>query len=115
MAMASPTAHVAIDIHGRFLAFDDGAEALFGYRAADVLGRPMAPLIVPEALRPWHEAGMRRYLDTGEEFLVGRTVEITALHADGTEFPIELTITKQSDDPVVIGGEIRPLPDPAGN
>lgn len=104
-----PVAHVAIDIGGNFVEFDAGAEHVFGHRAADVLGQRMSELIVPEALRQWHEAGMRRYLATGEEFLVGRTVEITALRADGTEFPIEITIRKEADDPVRIGAVIRPL------
>ena len=109
MSSDAPTARVAIDIEGRILAFDEGAEQVFGHRAADVLGMPMAELIIPEELRQWHDAGMRRYLETGEEFVVGRTVELPALHADGTDFPIELTIVKTSDDPVVITGTIRPV------
>ena len=52
---------------------------------------------------------MARFLRTGEPFLIGRTIEITALHADGSVFPVELSLTMESEDPVVITGTIRPL------
>ena len=103
------TAHVSIGIEGSILAFDEGAEQIFGHRAADVIGQPMAELIIPEELRQWHHAGMQRYLETGQEFVVGRTVELPALHADGSVFTIELSVVKTSDDPVVITGTIRPV------
>lgn len=111
MSPDDPIAHVAIDIEGRFLEFDAGAEHVFGHRADQVIGQPMAQIIVPEPLRQWHNAGMQRYLETGEEFLVGRTVHIIALHADGSDFPIEISITKRSDDPVVFAATITRVAD----
>lgn len=100
---------VSIDVGGVITAFDDGAEQVFGHHARDVLGRHMAEVIIPEPLRAAHEDGMARFLRTGEQFLIGRTIEITALHADGSVFPVELSLIIESEDPVVITGTIRPL------
>jgi PAS domain S-box-containing protein len=107
----APTAHVSIGVDGRFLTFDTGAEAVFGHRAEDVIGKPMAPLIIPEPLRSGHEDGMARFLRTREPFLIGRTIEITALHADGSVFPVQLTLEVAGDDPLVIAATIHPLQD----
>ena len=65
--------------------------------------------MIPAALRPAHEDGMARFLRTGEAFLVGRTIEITTLHADGSVFPVELSLTLESEEPMRITGVIRPI------
>lgn len=52
---------------------------------------------------------MARFLRTGEAFLVGRTIEITTLHADGSVFPVELSLTLESEEPMRITGVIRPI------
>lgn len=103
------TAHVTIGIDGLLLSFDEEAERLFGHRAADIVGGPMAPVLVPEALRDAHEDGMARFLRTREPFLIGRTIEITALHADGSVFPVQLSLEVAGDDPLVIAAAIRPV------
>lgn len=100
-------ATVAIDSVGLVVTFDEGAEALFGHRASDVLGQPMAEVVIPEPLRQAHHDGMARFLRTREPFLIGRTIEITALHADGSVFPVELTLGIASDDPLVIEATLR--------
>jgi PAS domain S-box-containing protein len=105
----APLARVSIGVDGRFLTFDGGAEDVFGHRAEDVVGEPMAPLIIPEPLRAAHDDGMARFLRTRDPFLIGRTIEITALHADGTVFPVELTLEVAGDDPLVIAATIRSL------
>lgn len=101
------TATVAIGLAGLFLEFDEGAEELFGYRAADVLGKPMDEFIIPAALRQAHHDGMARFVRTREPFLIGRTIEISALHADGSVFPVELTLRVASEGPMVIEATIR--------
>ena len=90
---------IAIDHRDRVVEFNPAAERTFGFQRADVLGKPMADLIVPPALREQHHRGMERYLATGEGPVLNRRVEVTALRADGTEFPVELAIT-----PTVVGG-----------
>lgn len=98
---------VAIDVTGLLVEFDEGAEALFGHPAGQVMGRPMDEVIIPEPLRQAHHDGMARFLRTREPFLIGRTIEITALHADGSVFPVELTLGIASDDPLVLEATLR--------
>jgi signal transduction histidine kinase len=75
-----------------------------------VVGREMAELIVPPHLREQHRAGFARYLETGEARILGRRLEITGVRADGTEFPVELTITRiRLDGPPVFSGYLRDI------
>lgn len=85
---------MSIDHEGRITEFNPAAERLFGYRRDDVMGRPMAELIIPPHLRAAHYAGLRRYLQTGEGRLLGRPLELEAMHADGTLIPVELAIVR---------------------
>ena len=59
-----------------------------------MVGRLVADLIIPPALRDAHRDGLARYLRTGRGPVVGRRVELTAMRADGTEFPVELVVTR---------------------
>jgi PAS domain S-box-containing protein/diguanylate cyclase (GGDEF)-like protein len=83
---------ITIDGEGRIIEFNPAAEQTFGYPRAAVLGKPMAELIVPPSLRDAHHHGFARFLATGESRILGRRVELTAQRADGSEFPIELSI-----------------------
>src|SRR4051794_17745079 len=85
---------VGMDGAGRVLEFNPAAERTFGYSASEAIGREMAELIVPPALRERHRRGLAHYLESGEETLLDRRIEITAMRSDGTEFPVELTITR---------------------
>src|SRR5207247_849893 len=57
------------------------------------LGRSLADLIIPQPLREAHKAGLARYLATGEQKVIGKRIELTAVRASGEEFPVELAIT----------------------
>ena len=85
---------VTIDDRGRVVEFNAAAEQTFGYEAEEVVGREMAEIIVPPSLREEHRAGFGRYLETGEARILGHRLEITGMRADGSEFPVELTITR---------------------
>jgi PAS domain S-box-containing protein len=90
---ASLDAIVSTDEEGRLIDFNAAAESIFGYRASDVIGRPMAGLIVPPALREAHYAGVRRLEESGVGRILEQRIEIVALRADGSEFPVELAVT----------------------
>ena len=83
---------VAIDADGRILEFNAAAERCFGHRRADVLGLSVADLVIPHRHRWAHSAGLARFRLTRDGAYIGRRVETSALRADGTEFPVELTI-----------------------
>jgi PAS domain S-box-containing protein len=85
---------VTIDERGRVLEFNAAAEQTFGYDAAEAVGREMVELIVPPSLRDAHRQGFSRHLESGEARLLGRRIEIVGMRADGSEFPVELTITR---------------------
>ena len=85
---------ITIDHQGNVIEFNPAAERTFGYRRADVLGRQMADLIIPLSLRERHCRGLARYLATGEGPVLGQRIEMPALRADGTEFPVELAIMR---------------------
>ncbi|MEA2429616.1 MAG: hypothetical protein QOI19_89 [Thermoleophilaceae bacterium] len=85
---------VTMDEHGCVVEFNPAAERTFGYAREDIIGLEMADLIVPERLREMHRAGLRRYLETGNPVVLNRRIEITGMRSDGTEFPVELAITR---------------------
>jgi PAS domain S-box-containing protein len=85
---------VTMDHDGCVVDFNPAAERTFGYKAADVMGREMADLIVPPELRQRHRRGLARYLATEQPAILDRRLEITGMRADGTRFPVELTITR---------------------
>ena len=97
---ASLDAIITIDAEGTVTEFNEPAGQIFGYEVSDAIGSPLAELIVPPSLRDAHRAGMKRYLATGEGPVLGQRIEITAMRSDGTEFPVELTIS-----PVTIDGK----------
>jgi PAS domain S-box-containing protein len=85
---------VAMDDRGVVVTVNRAAERLFGYSAAEMVGRTVAETIIPPALREAHRHGLERYLKSGRGPVVGRRVELTAMRADGSEFPVELVVTR---------------------
>lgn len=93
-------AFVAIDDRGTIIEWNRAAELTFGWSAEEAVGRPLAETIVPPSYRPRHLEGLNRFLATGEQRVLFQRLELSALHRDGHEFPVELTIwpTRTGDD-----------------
>ena len=85
-------AFIAMDQRGRIVDWNPKATDVFGWAPHEVLGRTVADLLIPEREREAHEAGVLRFLETGEARLIGSRIEVSALHKDGHEFPMELTV-----------------------
>ena len=85
---------ISIDHEGRVVEFNPAAERMFGYARDEIMGRQMAELIIPPHLRAAHYAALKRYLATGEARVLGRRLELEAMRADGSLFPIELAIVR---------------------
>ncbi|HUQ83302.1 MAG TPA: PAS domain S-box protein [Gemmatimonadaceae bacterium] len=98
----SPDAVITMDDSGQVTEFNPAAERIFGYQRAEAVGRALGDLIVPHRLRDAHRRGLERYLATGEARVLGQRVELTGMRADGTEFPVELAITR-------VPGQPRPM------
>ena len=101
---------ITIDDRGRVLEFNGAAEETFGYKTDQIVGREMAELIVPPSLRDEHREGFARYMETGEAHVLGRRLELAGMRADGSEFPVELTITRiRLPGPPVFTGYLRDI------
>ncbi|MBI1902522.1 MAG: response regulator [Planctomycetia bacterium] len=101
---------IAIDLRGKIIEFNPAAERIFGHERSDAVGKDLAELIVPLRLRDEHRGGLRRCRGGGRGTLLGRAVEMPALRADGSEFPIELVITRiPTDGPPCFTGFIRDI------
>ncbi len=104
---------ITIDHEGRIVEFNPSAERAFGYTRAQALGQEMGELIIPPALREQHWRGISQYLLSGKRWMIGRRLELTALRSDGTEFPVELTITQiELDGPPMFTGYLRDITEP---
>ncbi len=84
---------IILSTEGRVLEWNAAAETTFGCRAAEARGRELMEMIIPEACREAHRHSMANALATGEGPVLEQRMEITAVHADGREFPGELVIT----------------------
>jgi two-component system sensor kinase FixL len=82
---------VVIDERGRILVFNKACEVLFGRTAAEVTGLGIAVLMPPE-FAEHHDTWVSNYLRTGQKKIIGIGREVRGRHADGTVFPIELSI-----------------------
>ena len=85
---------VTFDLDGKIAEFNPAAERAFGYLQQDVLGRDMAALIIPETLRDSHRRGLALFNATNAGSAHGRRMEVTAMRADGSKFPVELAISR---------------------
>jgi diguanylate cyclase (GGDEF)-like protein/PAS domain S-box-containing protein len=88
---------VAIDEEGRITEFNPAAERTFGYPRSQVIGQPI-DLIIPEPLRDERPPRLGRYLGAGDGPALGQRLERPALRADGSELPIEISVTSTSGE-----------------
>ena len=82
-----------MDAKGVITGWNRQAEQIFGWRHEEAIGRLMYETIVPDRYREAHIRGMNRFLSTGEGSVLNTRIEIFALRRDGSEFPVELTIS----------------------
>jgi PAS domain S-box-containing protein len=90
------TAHeafVSMDGKGVIRVWNSAAEETFGWPRAKVIGRPLAEVIIPPRFREAHQRGIEQFVKTGQGPLLGKRIELPALHRKGHELPVELTIS----------------------
>ena len=108
------TAHdafVGMDVDGRIAAWNAQAERTFGWTRDEAIGRVMADTIVPARFRDAHNQGIARFHASGEAPVVNQRLELAALHRDGHEFPIEITISApiRTGDRAFFGAFLRDI------
>jgi PAS domain S-box-containing protein len=101
---------VTMDSAGIVIEFNAAAARTFGFTKAEAIGRPLADLIIPPRFRDRHRAGLARHVATGEGPLIGKLIEIVAVRSDGSEIPVELTITSiRSGAATIFTGVLRDI------
>ncbi len=80
--------------NGTIVEMNPAACEMFGHRREDAVGEDLADLLIPEHLRGRHREALARLLETGRGRILGRRLELSAVRADGSEFPVELTVTR---------------------
>jgi len=83
---------ITADRDGRIVDFNPSAEAMFGHVRADVIGHKVSEVLMPERFRGPHEAGLLRMQEGAAPRVLGKRLELHALRADGSEFPIEMVL-----------------------
>ena len=96
---------IVIGEDGRVIGWNGISERTFGFSGDEAIGQRLSELIIPERFRDAHENGMKHFLATGEGPVIDNRIEIEALHRDGREFSVELSITasEQFGDRLFVG------------
>jgi len=101
---------LTIDAAGLLIEFNPAAERMFGYKKEQVIGKPMSEVIIPPNQRNLHEIGHQQFALTGEKHIFNQRLELIAMRSDGSEFPIELTLTSLKEDGLsLVTGFIRDI------
>ena len=85
---------VIMDSSGIITGWNSQAVNIFGWASDEVVGRLLYQTIIPPKQRESHVHRFGRFLESGEGSLINSRIEIPALHRDGHEFPIELSLTQ---------------------
>lgn len=109
LVASTPDAVVLADYRGHITAWNQGAERLFLYREAEVVGQPLT-LLMPGRYRAAHQQGLERFRFTGTSPLAGKAVTFDGLRKDGSEFPVELSLAFwKTKAGVAYGGILRDI------
>jgi len=82
-----------INDEGKISFWNEAAEKMFGYSSEYVSGKEMDTLIMPERYKQSYRSGLTTFKATGQAVVISKTVELTAVRRDGTEFPIAISLT----------------------
>lgn len=85
-------AAVLMDSKGIITSWSIPAESLFGWSREEAVGRNLHETIAPLRYRKAYQQGLEQFLATGEGNILNQRIEVIALHQDGHEFPVELSV-----------------------
>ena len=88
---------VSANQEGDIIFWNKQAEQVFGYPREEALGQPLT-ILMPERHVESHEKGLQRHIQTGEKSAIGRVIELSGKRKDGTEFPLELSLSSWKTD-----------------
>ena len=82
-----------MDSQGLISFWNPAAEAILGYRAEEALGRDLHTLLAPLRYHAAFHAALPEFVRTGHGNMIGKTLELAALHKDGREIPVALSLS----------------------
>ena len=97
ITQAAQDAIIVADATGAIRFWNRAAETIFGYGAEEIVGRNIIDTIVPPQYHQAKRKGFAEFVKTGRGAAIGKTLELTALRKDGTEFPIEISVSAYRD------------------
>ena len=113
-ASIATTFVVVADEDGLIVFVNEGPPGILGWRAEDLIGRPIST-IIPARLRDAHHLGFSRFLLTGQPTLLGRPLRLRVLTKDGRELDAEhLIVAERAPGSWSFGASIRPIAAPDG-
>ena len=92
VTLTAADAIISIDSHGSIISWNEGAQLVYGYCEAEALGHNVT-MLMPEAYRDRHTAGMKRFLESGKGGILGIPTLFEGLRRNGEVFPVELTLS----------------------
>ncbi|MGD9714808.1 MAG: PAS domain S-box protein, partial [Thermomicrobiales bacterium] len=105
ISTAALDAIIMIDSEGNVMFWNPAAERTLGYSASEIMGKNLHGLSTPKRYKPDFDRGLAEFKRTGQGPLIGKTVEASALHRDGHEFPVEVSLAsvRQNDQWCAVG------------
>ena len=101
---------VTLDEHGNVIGWNSQAEGMFGWSREEIIGQPVVSTIIPPKYRDAHLQGIQRCLTSEVSQSLNKRIELSGLHRDGHEFPLELAITAvRSQGKIIFSGFLRDL------
>ncbi len=101
---------ISINEKGIIVGWNLRAESMFGWLRAEAINKSLYETIIPARYSDAYSNGMQHYLATGEHKVLNKRIEITAVHRDGHEFPIELSISpSETDDGYIFNAFLRDI------
>ena len=95
---------------GHILSWNSQAERMFGWLREEILGQSLVDTIIPEVYRQGYLEGLKNFVKTGASEILNHRVELSGLHRDGHELPLEMAITAvRSKGQFIFSGFFRDL------